>query len=141
MVETESTYLFLSGADMDPSEVKKAFPAARFLARGFTEAHAAEISPNFSRVVAAPGMGDVWGIVLESPEPVTGNPKRHKVTTDDGRTVTAVIVGHQMVAGFKRAVYAAAKYWELPTGYTGRLAMVTPKLGVEAVGTATSDDE
>jgi hypothetical protein len=36
-----------------------------------------------------------------------------------------------MVSGFKRSVYAAARYWELPTGYTGRLEMVVPKLGVE----------
>ena len=131
MTESKGTYLFLSGADMDPTEVRKNHPSARFVARGFTEAHAGEVSPNFSKVVASPGVGDIWGILLHIPGAVEGNPKRHKVTTDDGRTVTAVVVGHQMVAGFKRSVYAAAKYWELPTGYTGRLAMVVPKLGVE----------
>jgi len=130
MSENEGTYLFLSGADMDPTEVRKAFPNARFVARGFTEAHAGEISANFASVIASPGVGDVWGILLTTPDTIDGNPKRHKITTDDGRTVTAVVIGHKMVSGFKRSVYAAAKYWELPTGYTGRLATVVPKLGV-----------
>jgi hypothetical protein len=127
----ESTYLFLTGADMDPVEVRKSYPEARFVARGYTEVHAGEIDPEFAKVVATPGVGDVWGILLTNPGTVDGHPRRHTVTTDDGRTFDAVAVGDRMVSGFKRAVYAAARYWELPTGYTGRLEMVVPKLGVE----------
>jgi hypothetical protein len=136
MTENAGTYLFLSGADMDPTEIRKAFPNARFVARGFTEAHAGEISSNFSDVVASPGMGDVWGILLTTPVSYGPDERRHEITTDDGRHFNAVIVGDKMVDGFKRSVYAAARYWELPTGYTGRLELVTPKLGAAHPGDA-----
>jgi hypothetical protein len=136
MTEHEGSYLFLTGSDMDPTEVRRAYPNARFVARGYTEAHAGEISPTFAKVLAGPGVGDVWGILVRVPEPVDGNVKRHDVTTDDGRTFNAVVIGDRMVSGHSHAALAAARYWELPTGYTGRLKLVAPSLGV-----AGADDE
>jgi hypothetical protein len=134
MSEQAGTYLFLTGADMEPTAVQKAYPKGRFIARGSTEAHAGEISPEFAKTVAAPGVGDVWGILVQVPDAYGDNERRHQVTTDDGRTMTAVVVGERMAAGFSRAVLKAAQYWELPAGYVGRLKMAMPKLGVEGAG-------
>lgn len=134
--ETASWHLFLTGADMDPTEVRRAYPGARFVARAYTEFHAGEISTTFAELLAGPGVGDVWGILLRIPGPAPENQRRHTVTTDDGRTFDAVCVGDRMVSGESHLVLAAARYWELPTGYTGRLKMATPALGV-----AGSDDE
>ena len=134
--ETAGGYLFLTGSNMDPTEVRRAHPEARFVARAYTEVHAGEISPTFAKLLAGPGVGDVWGILLRIPGPAPENQRRHTVTTDDGRTFDAVCVGDRMVSGESHFVLAAARYWELPTGYTGRLKMATPALGV-----AGSDDD
>lgn len=132
-----STFLFLSGADMDPTAVRVNHPNARFVARGFVEARAGQIAPAFAKYVASPGTGDVWGILIESPDTVEGDPLKMNVTADDGRTFDAVIVGERMISGQTHATLAAALYWELPPGYTGRLKMATPKLGTSPGG----DDE
>lgn len=134
--ETAGAYLFLTGSDMDPTEVRRAYPEARFVARGYTEAHAGDVSPAFANVLAGPGASDVWGILLSIPGPAPEHQRRHTVTTDDGRTFDAVCVGDHMVSGESRSVLAAARYWELPTGYTGRLKMAVP-----APGVAGSDDD
>jgi hypothetical protein len=134
--KTEGGYLFLTGSDMDPTEVRRAYPGARFVARAFTEVHAGEISPTFAKLLAGPGVGDVWGILITIPGLAPENVRRHTVTTDDGRTFDAVCIGDRMVSGESHLVLAAARYWELPTGYTGRLKMGTPALGV-----AGADDE
>ena len=131
MTDQAGTYLFLTGADMDPVAVRNTYPEGRFIARGHTEAHAAEISKEFKDHVAPTGVGDVWGILLHVPATYADNERRHQVTTDDGKTVTAVVIGDRMAAGFSRAVLKAAQYWELPSGYVGRLKMAAPKLGTE----------
>lgn len=129
MAETTGTYLFLTGSDMDPTKVKQAYPKGTFIARGYTEAHAGEIADEFKEVLAAPGVGDVWGILVQVPDSFGDHEKRHQVTTDDGRTVTAVVIGLRMASGLSHSVLKAAQYWELPAGYVGRLKMVTPTLG------------
>lgn len=129
MPDDTGSYLFLTGSDMDPTEVRRAFPEAQFVARGYTEAHAGAISATFSDVVASPGVGDVWGILLRVPGPVEGDFARYDVTTDDGRTFNAAAIGHKLVGGQSNETLKAALYWELPTGYTGRLKMATPALG------------
>jgi hypothetical protein len=129
MTDTTGTYLFLTGADMDPTKVRRAYPNGKFIARGYTEAHAGEIADKFKDVLAAPGVGDVWGILVQVPDSYGDNEKRHQVTTDDGRTMTAVVIGSRMASGLTRSVLKAAQYWELPAGYVGRLKMVTPQLG------------
>jgi hypothetical protein len=136
MPDDTDAYLFLTGSDMDPTEVRKAFPDAQFVARGYTEAHAGAISATFADVVATPGVGDVWGILLRVPEPIEGDFARYDVTTDDGRTFNAAAIGDKLVSGQSNETLAAARYWELPTGYTGRLKMATP-----ALGKAGSDDD
>jgi len=130
--ETAGSYLFLTGSDMDPTEVLQTYPGARFVARAFTEVHAGEISPTFAKLVAGPGVGDVWGILLRIPGPAPENQRRHTVTTDDGRSFDAACDGDHMVSGESHLVLAAARYWELPPGYVGRLSMATPALGVVA---------
>lgn len=137
MAETEVTYLFLTGADMDPSEVRRSHPTAQFVARAFTEVHAGAVSPTFAPYVTSPGIGDVWGILIAVTEPAEANARRYNVTTDDGRTFNAAAAGDRMVSGLATAVYAAARYWELPAGYAGRLNMATPKLGTAG----PSDDD
>jgi hypothetical protein len=131
MTEATGTYLFLTGADMDPTKVRRAYPEGTFVARGHTEAHAGEIAPEFAQVLAGPGVGDVWGILVQVPNAYGDNERRHQVTADDGRTFTAVVIGERMAAGLAPLVLKAAHYWELPAGYVGRLKMATPKLGRE----------
>lgn len=129
MPDDTGAYLFLTGSDMDPEQVRRNFPNAQFVARGFTEAHAGAISATFANVIATPGVGDVWGILIRVPEPIEGDFSRYDVTTDDGRVFNAAAIGNKMVSGQSNETLAAARYWELPTGYTGRLKMATPKLG------------
>lgn len=137
MAVNETHYLFLTGADMDPTEVRRNHPTARFVARGYAEAHAGAISPTFAGVVASPGVGDIWGILIEVDGASPVDARRYDVTADDGRTLPATAVGDRLVSGLATAVYTAARYWELPPGYAGRLKMVTPKLGVSG----PSDDD
>lgn len=129
MPDNASTYLFLTGSDMDPTRIRKTYPKAEFIARGFIEAHAGAISPTFAGVIATPGVGDVWGILIRVPEVIEGDLRRYDVTTDDGRVFPAAAVGDRLVSGQSNETLAAARYWELPTGYTGRLEMATPALG------------
>ena len=137
MADNETHYLFLTGADMDPTEVRRNYPTARFVARGFAEAHAGAISSTFAEVVASPGVGDIWGILIEVDGTSPADTRHYDVTTDDGRTINATAVGDRLVSGLATEVYTAARYWELPPGYAGRLKMVTPKLGVS--GSADDD--
>lgn len=95
------------------------------------------ISPTFAGVVASPGVGDIWGIIIEVEGASPEDARRFDVTTDDGRTINAAAVGDRLVSGLATEVYAAARYWELPPGYAGRLKMATPKLGVSG---PTDDD-
>ena len=136
MADNAGDYLFLTGSDMDPTQVRKTYPNAQFVARGYTEAHAGAIAATFAGVIATPGVGDVWGILIRVPEPVEGDFARYHVTTDDGRTFNAAAVGDKLVSGQSNETLAAARYWELPTGYTGRLKLATPALGRAGV-----DDE
>ena len=114
MSNNNTHYLFLTGADMDPTEVRRTFPTAQFIARGFAEAHAGAISPTFAGVVASPGVGDIWGIIIEVEGTSPEDARRFDVTTDDGRMINAAAVGDRLVSGLSTEVYAAARYWELP---------------------------
>jgi hypothetical protein len=129
MPDESGAYIFLTGSDMDPTQVRQDFPEAQFVARGYTEAHAGAISATFADVVASPGVGDIWGILLRLPEAPQGDFSRYDVTTDDGRVFNAAAIGSKLVSGQSNETLAAALYWELPTGYTGRLKMATPALG------------
>jgi hypothetical protein len=51
------------------------------------------------------------------------------VVTDDGRTLQALQVGDLLADGRSHLVLAAARYWELPSGYTGRLKLAVHELG------------
>lgn len=121
--------VFLSGADMDPSAVLKRFPNARFVARGRVDANAGEIATQFAQTVASAGSAEVWGIVVRVDEPPASPGKLRAVTTDDGRTYEATQIGELLADGRSQLVLAAARYWELPTGYTGRLKMAVHELG------------
>jgi hypothetical protein len=110
-------YLFLSGADMDPTALLRAQPAARFIARASTVADAGETASAF----AAGLERAVWGVLVELPKAPDGRLPRRIVTTDDGRHFIASCAGEHFLAGDPAAVYAAARYWELPPAFTKRL--------------------
>jgi len=108
-------YLFLSGAEMQPEQVRATWPAARFVARG-------RLQPRPLGAVAPPADAryETWGIVIETPEVLTTGEPRGAVT-DDGR-VFAVTVPPPDDSD-PVTVLAAARYWELPPPYVRRLAI------------------
>jgi hypothetical protein len=107
-------YLFLSGAEMQPEQVRGAWPEARFVARG-------RLEPRPLGPVSAPvgARYETWGIVIETPDASITGDSRGAVTDDDRNF--AVIVPPPDNAD-PAAVLAAARYWELPPPYVRRLA-------------------
>jgi hypothetical protein len=102
-----AVYLFLSGAEMQPEQVRGAWPEARFVARGRLQPR-----PLGAATPPAGARDETWGIVIETPD---------AAVTDDGRVfaVTAPPADDADPA----AVLAAARYWELPSPYVQRLAV------------------
>ena len=101
---------FLSGADMDPTAILAAYPAAQFVARARLE-------------VGADAADGVWGIlvrVLPSVDASADGDDR-EVVTDDGRRFRAIVTNGGRPAGEPGAILAAARYWELPPSYVRRL--------------------
>jgi fermentation-respiration switch protein FrsA (DUF1100 family) len=114
----QNAFLFLSGAEMDPSAVLAAYPGARFIARARVRAQQHEIATPFAHGLVEDGTGVVWGILIERSGEQGGETRQ--AITDEGREIDAV-VGGQLASGGPDAVLAAAKYWELPPAYVGRL--------------------
>ena len=113
--EESARYLFLCGADMDPTLARGAYPGARFVARARLERDAS----------GGAGDAEVWGILLRAPveegeEPAPAD-RMGAVMTDDGRVFEARLVGGGRPTGEPAAVLAAARYWELPPSYVARL--------------------
>ena len=104
-------YLFLCGADMEPTLARTTYPGARFVAR-------AKLSAG-----GGTAADEVWGILLRVPVlPATDAADEERdVVTDDGRRFQAVAVGGGRPTGDPAAVLAAARYWELPPAYVRRL--------------------
>ena len=110
--------LFLSGAEMDPTAVLAAHPSARFVARARMSVEHQEIASPFAGILAGDGSAEVWGILIEKAG--AGSDGTRRAITDEGREFKAVLDG-QLVSGEPEAVLAAARYWELPPAYVGRL--------------------
>ena len=130
---TATKYLFLSGADMDPTAIRQAHPGAVFVARGHVASRQGEVNPHFGHGLIPSGRGEVWGIVIETPEAQISDHQRI-VTTDDGRALTAILAGDRFATGDPAAVLRAAQYWELFPGYLALLAKVVHPLGIEKIG-------
>jgi hypothetical protein len=110
------TYLFLSGAEMEPTAIRTAYPEARFVARARIAADGAAVSPAFAAEVE----GEVWGILVQVPGSIPATASR-EAFTDDGRPFPAALVGEALVGGEPGEALAAARYWELPPAYVARL--------------------
>jgi hypothetical protein len=110
------SYLFLSGAEMEPVAVRAAHPGARFVARARIAVDGAVVAPPFADHVG----GEVWGILVDVPEAGTGGATREAIA-DDGRTFGAVVGAEALVGGDPDEALAAARYWELPPAYVNRL--------------------
>ena len=123
--EGSDRYLFLCGADMDPTAVRAAYPGARFVARARVASDA----------LGSSEPSEVWGILLRVPggsgagESEPGG----RVTTDDGRSFEARLVAGGRPTGEPAAILAWARYWELPPAYVDRLLGAVPS---EVVGDA-----
>lgn len=113
MAEDGGAYRFLSGAEMEPEAVLATAPAARFVARARLGAGG-----------AADEADVIWGILIRVPASEGGADSREEreVTTDDGRSFRAAVAGDGQPRGDAAAILAAARYWELPPTYVGRLA-------------------
>jgi hypothetical protein len=125
-----TNYVFLSGADMDPTAIRQAYPGAVFVARGHVDSRQGEVDPHFGHGVIPSGRGQVWGIVIQTPSAQTSDRTRD-VTTDDGRALHAMLAGDRFAMGEPSAVLKAAQYWELFPGYVALLAKVVHPLGIE----------
>jgi hypothetical protein len=113
-----NAYLFLSGAEMDPTAVLAAHPGARFVARARVSADRHEVASPFAGSLANDGPIEVWGILIEH---ARGSGETRQAVTDEGRQIEAVIGDAAFASGEPDAVLAAARYWELPPAYVGRL--------------------
>jgi hypothetical protein len=101
---------------MAPEAIRRAFPAASFVARAW--------------------IGDpaepVWGVLLAGAGPADDLPVA-EVTTDDGRRFLAAVpspVGDADPA----TVIAAARYWELSPAYVERLVAAEAAAASDASG-------
>lgn len=107
------SYGFRHGADMDPTLVRQADPAARFVAR--------------ARITGDSG---AWGILLTTSANIEPPGSPIDVVTDDGREFPASMLTSDDNLADRDATIAAARYWELPPDYIRRLG------GVEEEATA-----
>ena len=128
--ETGANYVFLSGSDMDPTAIRKAYPGAVFVARAHVDSRQGEVNPHFGPGLIPSGRGQVWGIVIEA-NATAASDRQRSATTDDGRDLTATLAGDRFAMGDPAAVLKAARYWELFPGYLALLANVVHPLGVE----------
>ncbi len=122
----EIVHLFFSGADMDPAAIRSAYPGARFVAR--SRLITADVT--FPSAFASLQGTDIWGILVAVPSQPAGS--LVDVTTDDGRQFQAYLGSRGLLCGAPEAVLAAARYWELPPPYIGRLRSVVQQLGIPA---------
>jgi hypothetical protein len=114
--------LFLSGADMDPTSMRVSYPGAHFLARAWVSAGTNEIADPFaSHLVSGGSPAEVWGILIEQSGVNNASVEPRQATTDDGRSFDVTLLGRQFASGQPDEVVAAARYWELPPRYVGRL--------------------
>lgn len=107
--------VFLCGADMRPSAIRRRWPAARFVAL-------ARAGGFLTRGIGLPSDAfgpEVWGIVVETGERQRGTPL--PVTLRDGTETTAMIVGDPSEIGSPDEILAQARYWELPEAYRERI--------------------
>jgi hypothetical protein len=126
----QATHLFLSGADMDPTAIRNAYPGARFVARSRLVAAGDALPPAYGDLDGS----EIWGILLTAPfQPVTG---AVDVVTDDGRQFQAQLGFGGLLCGSPDDVLAAARYWELPPAYITRL-----RAAVQALGVAADEEE
>lgn len=128
--DAATTYVFLSGADMDPSAIRSAYPDALFVARARVASRQGEVNPHFGHGLIPSGRGEIWGIVIETPTAHRSDRQR-EATTDDGRALTANLAGDRFVMGDPAAVLKAAHYWELFPGYVTLIAKIAHPLGIE----------
>ncbi len=135
--DAATNYVFLSGADMDPTAIRKAYPGAIFVARAHVDSRQGEVNPHFGHGVIPSGRGQVWGIVIETTEAATTDRQR-VATTDDGRALTTNLAGVRFAMGDPAAVLKAGQYWELFPGYLALLAKVVHPLGIEKVNKPAS---
>ncbi len=122
-------YVFLWGADRDPTAARAAYPGARFVARARLGTGA--VGGNLGEA-----LGEGWGLLLRLPvapptPPVGAMPE---ILTDDGRRFAAALAGGGRPVGDPGQMLAAARYWELPSAYIERLRRVTTGEGTDDEG-------
>jgi len=122
----EIGYLFFSGPDMDPAAIRSAYPGARFVARSRLITADVALPPAYAGLRGT----DIWGILVAIPSQPAGSVV--DVMTDDGRRFQAHLGSEGVLGGAPEAVLAAARYWELPPPYIGRLRSLVQALGIPA---------
>jgi hypothetical protein len=120
------SYLFLSGAETEPTALRSRYPDARFVARASISSGVA-IAPAFGEAVD----GEIWGILIET---ANGSGETATAVADDGRTFSASLPNLPLLDGEPEAVLATARYWELPPAFIGQL-----KVALSAVDEDPSD--
>lgn len=131
----DNAFLFFSGAEMWPTDLLAAHPEGRFVARARVINGGAPVAESLRSHLEP----EIWGIVVETPGSGPDSPEV-EVVTDDGRSITARAGTAELVSGEHEDVLRAARYWELPPPYIGRLRIALAAVGVEVVDEEPRDD-
>lgn len=109
-------FVFLCGADMDPTAVRARFPDARFV----DVAHCAGPLPGLTAMDDLAD-GGVWGILVRASAAGMGDEAVEiAVTLPDGEQALARLATRPADVADAGAVAAAVRYWELPPAYRMR---------------------
>lgn len=107
--------VFLCGADMNPTAIRRRWPAARFLGIGWIDG-IVTVGLDLAPFALGP---QLWGILVDVGAPQRGMPA--PVTLRDGTGATAMLTGDPAAVGSLPEMLAEARYWELPRAYRERI--------------------
>lgn len=110
--------VFLWGADMNPTTIRRRWPEGRFVAIAW----AAGLLTRGAGLPAGAFGPEVWGIVVETGIAQAGTPV--PLALPDGSEATAMLTGEPDAIGAPVDILAEANYWELPQAYRDRIKAV-----------------
>ncbi len=111
--------VFLWGADMNPTAIRRRWPEGRFIAI----AHATGLLTRRAGLPAGAFGPEVWGIVVETGAAQAGTPV--PLALPDGTEATAMLTSEPDAIGALADILAEATYWELPQAYRDRIQSFT----------------
>lgn len=126
--QDKTDVLFLSGAEMDPTTLRREHPGARFIARARITGQNLPLPPAFSAL----SNGEVWGILVNVGTTSAVQGTVYEAVTDEGRCIRAALGPAGLLSGSPEAIIAAVRYWELPPDYVAQVREIVSTMGVQA---------